>query len=156
MEGNILINYGGFAVGLLGAALAIALSGIGSAIGVGIVGESASALVIGEPEKFGKSLILQLLPGTQGLYGFVIGLLSSLKLTPDISLQSGVSILMACLPIALVGLFSAIAQGKVAVGGMQILAKKETQYTKGIIYAVMVETYAIISFVSSLLLLNLV
>ncbi len=156
MEGNFFINYGGFIMGLLGSAIAVILAGIGSAICVGKVGESASALTIDEPEKFGKSLILQLLPGTQGLYGFVIGLLASLKLSTDLSLQSGLAIFIACLPIAFVGLLSALAQAKVAVGGIRILSKNEEQYTKGIIFAVMVETYAILSFVSSLLLINLV
>ena len=62
-------SIGGAAIAGLGAALAAAMAGIGSAYGVGIAGEAASALMIDEPAKFGKSLVLQLLPGTQGLYG---------------------------------------------------------------------------------------
>ena len=68
-------SYSGFIFGALGIALAVGLSGIGSAKGVGIVGEAAAGLVTEEPEKFGKALVLELLPGTQGLYGFVIGFL---------------------------------------------------------------------------------
>ena len=73
--GAWFVEYGGFVMGILGASLAVFLSGTGSAKGVGIAGEAASAVIIEEPEKFGKSLVLQLLPGTQGLYGFVIGLM---------------------------------------------------------------------------------
>ena len=70
---EFVVEFGGVFFAGLGAALAVLLSGIGSAAGVGIVGEAASGLVIEEPEKFGRSLVLQLLPGTQGLYGFEIG-----------------------------------------------------------------------------------
>ena len=70
-----LVENGGLILGALGVAVAVLFSGIGSAKGLSIVGQAAAGLVSEEPEKFGKSLILQLLPGTQGLYGFVIGLL---------------------------------------------------------------------------------
>ena len=72
---QFLVQNGGIVMATLGAALATLLAGIGSAKGVGIVGEVATGLMSEEPEKFGKSLVLQLLPGTQGLYGFVIGLM---------------------------------------------------------------------------------
>ncbi len=152
--GQALVNYGGIAFAVLGISLAVLLSGIGSAKGVGIVGESASGLIIEEPEKFGKSLVLQLLPGTQGLYGFVIGLISLGSLNPSMSMQQGLYILFACLPIAFVGLYSAIYQAKVAAAALAILAKNEEHSTKGIIYAVMVETYALLAFVMSLILLS--
>ena len=152
--GQALVANGGIVFAVLGIALAVLLSGIGSAKGVGIVGEAASGLIIEEPEKFGKSLVLQLLPGTQGLYGFVIGLMSLGSLTVDMSMQEGLYILFACLPIAIVGLYSAMFQAKVAAAGVAILAKNEEQSTKGIIYSVMVETYALLAFVMSLILLS--
>ena len=152
--GQALVENGGIVFALLGVALAVLLSGIGSAKGVGIVGESASGLIIEEPEKFGKSLVLQLLPGTQGLYGFVIGLITMGSLRADMSMAEGLYILFACLPVAFVGLFSAVYQAKVAAAGIAILAKNEDHSTKGIIYAVMVETYALLAFVMSLILLN--
>lgn len=151
---EFLVNNGGIVFGLLGAAAAALLAGIGSAIGVGIAGQAAAGVVIEEPEKFGKSLVLQLLPGTQGLYGFVIGLMAMNKLSMDMPLENGLGILMACLPIGFVGLYSAIEQAKVSIAGINILAKNEAQQTKGIIYAVMVETYAILAFVLSLMLLG--
>lgn len=154
--GNFFVQNGGIILAALGAALAVILSGIGSAKGVGSAGEAASAIVVDEPEKFGKTLVLQLLPGTQGLYGFVIGLIIYTKLNAAMPFQEGLFYLMAALPVGVVGLFSAIYQGRVAVAGLQILAKNEEQQAKGIIYAVMVETYAILSFVISIILLMMV
>lgn len=151
---EFVVEFGGVFFAGLGAAIAVLLSGIGSAAGVGIVGEAASGLVIEEPEKFGRSLVLQLLPGTQGLYGFVIGLLVLGKLNADMSLAEGLYLMAACLPIGFVGWRSAISQGKTAAAGVAILAKNEEHSTKGIIYAVMVETYALLSFVISLILIN--
>ena len=149
-------NNGGFVFGALGVALAVGMSGIGSAKGVGIAGEAAAGLLSEQPEKFGKALILQLLPGTQGLYGFVIGLLVLRQLKPETTFAQGLYLLCACLPIALVGLWSAIAQGKTSAAGIQILAKNPEHNTKGILLAAMVETYAILGFVVSFLLVNAV
>ena len=151
---EFFLNEGGVVFAGLGAALAVILSGFGSAIGVGLVGEAATGLIIEEPQKFGKSLILQLLPGTQGLYGFVIALLVLGKLDADMSLANGLYLFGACLPVGFVGWVSAIAQGKTAAAGIAILAKNEEHSTKGVIYAVMVETYALLSFVISLILVN--
>ena len=138
----------------LGAAVAVFLSGIGSAKGVGMVGEVAAGLMAEEPEIFGKSLVLQLLPGTQGLYGFVIGLMVLGRLNPQMSIAEGIYIFIACLPIAIAGYGSAIFQGRVAASGISLLAKNEEQSTKGIVYAVMVETYALLAFVVSIMLLS--
>jgi V/A-type H+-transporting ATPase subunit K len=149
-------NNGGFVLGALGVALAVGMSGVGSAKGVGIAGEAAAGLLSEQPEKFGKALILQLLPGTQGLYGFVIGLLVLRQLKPETTFAQGLYLLCACLPIAIVGLWSAIAQGKTSAAGIQILAKNPEHNTKGILLAAMVETYAILGFVVSFLLVNAV
>ena len=149
-----LENNGGLIFAALGAAQAVGLSGIGSAKGVGIVGEAATGLVTEEPEKFGKALVLQLLPGTQGLYGFVIGFLIFTKMTSGMAFEQGLYLLAAGLPIAFAGLWSGIAQGKVAASGIQILAKNEEHNTKGIILAAMVETYALLGFVISFMLVN--
>ncbi len=153
---EFIVTYGGVFFAGLGIAVAVFLSGIGSAIGIGIVGQAASGLIIEEPEKFGRSLVLQLLPGTQGLYGFVIGLLVLGQLDAGMGLAHGMYLLAACLPIGFVGWQSAIAQGKTAAAGISILAKNEEHSTKGIIYSVMVETYALLAFVISLILVNAV
>ncbi|MFD3156404.1 V-type ATP synthase subunit K [Haloimpatiens sp. FM7330] len=151
---EFLNQHGGLLFALLGAALATALPGIGSARGIGLVGQSASGVITEDPDKFGKSIILDVLPGTQGLYGFVITLMILTKIgilggsTPD--LGTGFFIFMGSLPIALVGWKSAIAQGKTAAASTSILAKRPEHVMKGVIYAVMVETYALLAFVISL------
>ena len=149
---EFLTQYGGLTIGAIGVALAAALPGIGSAKGVGIVCEAATGLLAEEPDKFGKALILELLPGTQGIYGFVIALLVSLKLSPSMALADGFYLFAACLPIAFAGWKSAVSQAKTAAAAVQILAKRPEHNTKGIILTVMVETYALLGFVMSLLL----
>lgn len=148
---------GGPILTLLGVALAALIPGIGSARGTGLVGESSAGLIAEDPEKFGKALIMQVIPGTQGLYGFVIGILILVKTgflatVPD--LNQGFQILMASLPIAIVGYRSAIYQGKTAAAGVQILAKRPEKFFNGVIFAVIVETYALLAFVISFLMLN--
>lgn len=150
----LIENNGGAIFAALGVAIAVGLSGIGSAKGVGLVGEAASGLVTEEPQKFGKALVLQLLPGTQGLYGFVIGFLVFNKISATMTLTDGMFLLFACLPIAITGLWSGIAQGRVSASAIQILAKNEEHNTKGIILAAMVETYALLGFVISFMLVN--
>jgi V/A-type H+-transporting ATPase subunit K len=149
----------GFAIGLLGAGLAAVLAGIGSAKGTGIAGEAGAGLVSEDPSKFGKAMILQVIPGTQGLYGFVIWFLAFSKLTgaadvTAITLQQGLQVFNACLPIALGGLLSAIAQGKVAAASVNILAKKPDDWSKGMILCITVEFYAILSLLASFMMLN--
>ncbi len=141
---------------LAGAALAVGLACIGSAIGVGTASESAAAVIIDDPSKFAKLLILQLLPGTQGLYGLVIGVMVLLQVgvlggSADISLPAGLLYLASCLPIAIGGWFSAVAQGRVAAAGVSIVAKKPAESSKAIISATLVEFYALLSFITSFL-----
>lgn len=138
-----------------GIVFAVVLSGIGSSRGVGIAGEAAASLTKEQPEKFGRALVLQMLPATQGLYGFVIGLLILLEISPDMALSQGWYLLMVGLPVGITGLSSGANQGRVSVAGMQILAQKPEHTTKGIIYSAMVETYAILGFVVSLIMIIL-
>ena len=141
---------------LLGAALAVGLAGIGSAIGVGMAGQAASAITAEKPELFSKCLVLQLLPATQGLYGFLIAIMVAIKINvfggmTVISLDQGMQLCMACLPIALTGLLSAIYQAKVAVAGMNMTAKRPELSGRAITMTVMVETYAIFGLLVSFL-----
>jgi V/A-type H+-transporting ATPase subunit K len=144
---------------LLGAALAVALAGIGSAVGVGLVGESAAGVITEDPDKFGQTLLLQALPGTQGIYGLLTGFLIMQKVgviggaLVDLTVQQGFSIFMAALPIALVGYLSAISQGRAAAAGVGLVAKRPEELGKAIVYAVMVETYAVLALLASIMLL---
>lgn len=142
---------------LLGAALAAGLAGMGSAKGVGLVGEAASGLLTEDPSKFGKALILQALPGTQGIYGLITAFLIIFKIgilgTPvELTVAQGAYFLMASLPIAIVGLYSGIKQGRVAASGIGLIAKRPDEVGKAITSAALVETYAIFAVLVSLLL----
>ncbi|KAF1301416.1 MULTISPECIES: V-type ATP synthase subunit K [Enterococcus] len=150
----LIENQGGMIFAILGMGMATIFSGIGSSKGVGMTGEAAAALTTSQPEKFGQALILQLLPGTQGLYGFAIAAMIFGSLSGDMSTIDGIAYFGASLPVAFTGLFSGIAQGKVAAAGIQILAKKPEHFFKGVMFSVMVEMYAILGFVISFLLLG--
>ena len=153
---NLLESIGGTAIAYMGAALAAALACVGSAKGTGITGEAGAGLITEDPSKSGKVMILQVIPGTQGLYGFVIFFLAFLKISGagDISLINGAAVAFACLPIAIGGLMSAIAQGKVAAASINILAKKPDDWSKGMIMCIVVEFYAILCRLASFLMLN--
>lgn len=145
----------GIILAIFGAALAVSFSCIGSAIGVGLAGRAAAGVVSEDPDKFIKCLVLQLLPGSQGIYGFIIAFLVLAKLqafSPELatlSATAGWGLFAACVPMALGGLLSAIYQGRVSVAGIAIVAKKPEEYVKGILFSAMVETYALLSFIIS-------
>lgn len=142
---------------ILGAALAVGLAGIGSARGVGLAGEAAAGLLTEKPEMFSKVLILQILPGTQGLYGFIVTLLLFNKIglfsgnVANLTLEQGLTLFAACMPIAITGYFSAIYQGRVAASGISVLAKQPTMLGKSMTLASIVELYAILTLLVSFL-----
>ena len=149
----------GAAIGMLGAGLAVCLAGAGSARGTGIAGEAGTGLLCQDPSKFGKVMILQVVPGTQGLYGLVVffvaimnmGLLDGSALS--LSFVDGCRYFAACLPIGIGGLVTAIAQGKVAAGAINLLAKNPDHWAKGMILCITVEFYAILSLLASMMML---
>ncbi len=149
----------GLALAILGAALAAFLSGMGSARGVGLVGEAAAGLISEDPSKFTKVLILQILPGTQGLYGFITAIMVMIKIqllsgNPiALTATQGLQVLGACLPMAFVGYFSALYQAKVAASGVSVVAKKPEQQSKAMVLSAMVETYAVLALLISLLII---
>ncbi len=141
---------------LLGAALAVALAGAGSARGVGVAGEAAAGVVAEDPDKFGRVLVFQLLPGRQGIYGLIIVfiVMSQTGILGDyeaISIGKGLAYLCACLPIAIAGYFSAIGQGKASAAAIGVIAKRPDQFGRAMIFPIMVETYAILSLLVSIL-----
>ena len=154
------ISFNGQFYALLGAAMA-ALAGIGSAIGIGIAGEAAAGVVSEDPNKFGQVLVLQALPGTQGIYGLLIAFIILLKVgllggdgMVEITVSQGAYIFASSLPVGLVGIFSAIAQGKAAAAGIMLVGKKPSELAKGMIFAFMVETYAVLALLISFLMIN--
>ena len=156
---NFLDSFGGLALALLGSGLAVGLSCVGSAKGTGIAGEAGSGLLSEDPSKSGKVMVLQLLPGTQGLYGLVVWFFALIQIgmvggaTPELTVAQGMQYFVACMPMAIGGLLSAIAQGRVAAGSINILAKKPADWSKGLILCGIVEFYAILSLLASMLML---
>lgn len=156
---EFLFQHSGLAIGLLGAGLAACLAGAGSGIGTGIAGEAGTGLITEDPSKFGKVMILQVVPGTQGLYGLVVffvaimnmGLLDGSALS--LSFVDGCRYFAACLPIGIGGLVTAVAQGKVAAGAINLLAKNPDHWAKGMILCITVEFYAILSLLASMMML---
>ena len=152
-----MVSYLGLALAIAGAAVAALLSGIGSAKGVGMVGQAAAGLISEDPSKFTKVLILEILPGTQGLYGFITAIMVMIKiklLSGDpvmLTVQQGIAVFVACLPMAIVGFFSALHQAKVAAAGVSVVAKKPDQQSKAMVLSAMVETYAVLALLTSLL-----
>ncbi len=159
---NFLESIGGLALALLGAGLAVGLSCVGSAKGTGIAGEAGTGLLCEDPSKSGKVMVLQLLPGTQGLYGMVVWFFALIRMNfmgnaaavaGTMTVQQGLAFFAACMPMAIGGLLSAIAQGRVAAGSINILAKKPDDWSKGLILCGIVEFYAILSLLCSMIML---
>ena len=145
---------------ILGAALAALVAGAGSAKGVGMAGQAAAGVVTDQPDMFGRVLILQLLPGTQGIYGLLIAFVAMNNLgiiggqPANISLLKGLAYLGACLPMAIVGYISAINQAKAAVASIALVSKRPDQFGKSMLFPAMVETYAIFALLISILAIN--
>ena len=159
MLAEFINQFGGLGLAFLGASLAVGLCCVGSARGTGIAGEAATGLLSEAPEHFSKCLILQVIPGTQGLYGlviwflvlFVIGVFSG-GIVP-LTVTQGLTIFVSCLPMAMGGYRSAIYQGRVAAASINMAAKQPDDGSQGLIRCVAVEFYAIPSLLAPLLLL---
>lgn len=154
-------EYFGVIISTAGAALAVGLAGIGSAKGMSLAGQAAAGLVSEDPDKFGQALVLQLLPGTQGIYGLLVAFLILLNngivggSETIISAAQGWVYFFGAIPIAIVGLSSAISQGKTAVSGIGVLGKRPEELGKAITMAIMVETYAVFALLISMLIILL-
>lgn len=150
----------GQVLALLGAAVAVIGAGMGSSKGVGIAGETSAGVSTENPEVNSKLLVLQLLPATQGIYGFLIAVIVLINTNVlggamvDVTLYQGLGLLMGCLPIGFVGYFSGVKQGKVAAAAMIMTGQRPEMSGKGITMTVMVETYAVLSLLVSFLVVN--
>ncbi|MBW7572106.1 V-type ATP synthase subunit K [Caproiciproducens faecalis] len=146
----------GIVFALLGAVLGALMAGVGSARGVGLAGEAAAGVVTEDPNQFGKVLVLQLLPGTQGIYGLLVAFITLSQIgvlggNADISLAKGLLYFLACMPIAVVGYWSALRQARASVASIGLVAKRPDQFGKAMIFPAMVETYAILALLVSIL-----
>ena len=149
----------GMALAFIGAALAVGLACAGSAKGVGSVGEVGAGVLAEDPGKFSQILILQIVPGTQGLYGLVVWFFALFTMgafsggIQSLTIEQGAIIFVSCLPMALGGWLSAIYQARVAAAAINVVGKKPNDWSKGIILCGIVEFYAILSLLASILLL---
>lgn len=152
-------SFGGLAIGFLGASLACGLCCAGSAKGCGLAGEAGTGLLSEDPSYFGKVLILQVIPGTQGLYGLVVFFVAIMQMGllngtgADLSFIDGCRYFAACMPIGIGGLVTAKAQGKVAAASVSLLAKNPDHWAKGMILCITVVFYAILSLLASMMML---
>jgi len=150
-------NAWGLALAIAGAAFAVAFAGAGSSIGVGAAGQAGAGVTAEKPELFGKVLILEALPATQGIYGFLIAFLI-LMFTGviagepiSLSVSQGALIGFAGIPVGLAGYYSGSHQGKVSAAGMGTIAKNPADMGKAMVLSAMVETYAVLGFLVSAL-----
>ncbi|MCD8008314.1 MAG: V-type ATP synthase subunit K [Clostridiales bacterium] len=154
-----LLANGGLYIAVIGASLAVGLACAGSGRGVGTVGEAAAGVLSEAPGIFACCLSLQILPGTQGLYGLVVWFYALFTLgiiggTPaTLTFAQGIGYCFACLPMGIGGYITAIAQGRCAAAGVNLVARRPEEMSKGIIMAIMVEFYAILCLLASFLML---
>ncbi len=142
------------------AAISVILAGWGSAKGVGLAGQTSAGVSSENPEVNSKLMVLQILPGTQGIYGFLIAVIILVNTGAlggnmvEVGLLQGLMYIAAVMPIAVVGLLSAINQGKVAAAGMMMVGQRPDMSGKAITMTVMVETYAVLALLASFLMVN--
>lgn len=144
----------GNVIAILGAVLAVVLTGIGSSIGMAWVQQAAAGVVSEEPEKYGKTLILQLIPSSNALYGFVVGFLVVSNILfggAAYDVTQGLTILGMCLPVAIVGLIACLCQAKVCVAGISMVGKKVELSGRALTMAVFIELFALFALIISVL-----
>lgn len=149
----------GVVLAMLGAAVAAVFAGIGSAGGVQVAGKASAGVCAEKPELFGKLLVLQALPGTQGIYGFLVAVLIMVQTgvisgnPADLTIAQGWSFFISGVPVGIVGLFSGFYQGRTAAASIHMTGKDPDTLAKGITMTALVETYAILALLASILLL---
>ncbi len=143
----------GYAIAMAGIALCVILCGVGSAVGLYKTGSAAAGILGEDPKKFGKVLVLVLLPATQGIYGFIVAIIASGGLNPEtMNAWEGWAVFGQVMPMALSGLVSGLFQGKAAANCIYAVGKQESLGGKLIIYPAMIEFYAILGMLISIML----
>lgn len=151
-----MVNFG-LIMALLGVAAAAVLGGIGSSFGIAAAGKAATGVLPEKPELYGRVLVIQAIPGTQAIYGFLVAVLYLSKLgivggsLVTLSAYEGFMYLVAALPVAVVGLISGIYQGKVAASAITMAGKSPELATRGMILAAMVETTQLLALLVTVL-----
>ena len=141
----------GYIIGIIGIAVCVLACGIGSAFGLYKTGSAAAGVLGEDPKKFGKVLVLVLLPATQGIYGFIIGIIGSSSLIETMTAAQGWALFGAVMPMAVSGLITGILQGKSSANCIYAVGKQDSLGGKLIIYPAMIEFYAILGLIISIM-----
>ncbi len=145
----------GYFIAMLGIALCVLLCGIGSCIGLYKTSTAAAGVLSEDPKKFGKVMVLVLLPATQGIYGFIIGIIASGSVANvGMEAASGWAFFATLVPMMLSGFVSAYLQGKSAANCIYAVGKQESLSGKLIVYPGMIEFYAILGLIISIMLVG--
>lgn len=143
----------GNVIAITGVALCMILCGSGSAYGLYKTGAASAGVIAEDGKKFSKVLVLSVLPATQGIYGFVLAIMKSgAAAATGLSTAGGWAIFGGAMALAITGMISAILQAKTAVAAIMAVAKNESISGKMILFPAMVETYAILALVISIML----
>ena len=154
-----ILGLNGYQWAVFGAGLAAMGGGIGSCIGIAQAAKMSAGVLAEDPDKFGGLLVLSILPGTQGIYGFITAVLVVVFFNlltgggSEIKTAQGFLVFLACLPVAVNCLFSAIYQGQVSTAGVGLAAKRSEEVGKGMVLSALVETYAVLALIVSVFLL---
>jgi len=148
----------GVSLAMIGAGLAIGVAAVGSGLGIGIAGAAAAGSVAEDKNNFKNSLILELLPQTQVIYGLIVAFLIMYFTgiigggTAEVSEQAGYVAIGAGLAIGLAGL-SAIGQGITCAGGIGAVAKDNSLLTQNIVFGAMSEIAAVFGLAVAILMI---
>ena len=146
----------GVDLAIIGAAISMGLAAIASGIGVGLAGVAGAGVISEDPRKFGPVLVLQALPQTQGIYGFLGAVLILIGVgvlggeVKEIPVGLGYAALGGGIVIGLSS-FTAIAQGAISASGMGAVAKRPETFGQAVVLAVMAETFAIFGLLIAIL-----
>lgn len=143
-------------IAMIGAVMVVVITGVGATIGMGWVQRSVAGILSEEPEKYGKTLVLQLIPTSSALYGFVVGFMVLLKvvLGPNaggLDVTTGVTILLACVPMIIVGFVQTLIQARVCVSCAQMIAKQEELSGRAIVMSIFTELITLLALIVSIL-----
>ena len=155
----------GLTIGIIGLVLTVLLCGIGSGLGLKATGKAAAGVLAEDPSKFSKVIVLSLLPATQGIYGFLIAILGASYLPTVANINGaavnyaqvtaqGWNVFWACLPMMIGGAVSAFLQGRTAASTIIAVGKKGEIASKSIIFPAMIEFYALLGLVVSIMMFN--
>ncbi len=150
--GETFAGLSGLHWALLGAAIAVIGGGAGSSMGITYIANVAAGILTELPDRFGPLLPLVVIPGTQGIYGFITGVLVIFVMDPtNLSGEAGFQVFLACLPVAFVCFVSGAYQGLTAAGAAGMIAKRREEMGRALVLPALVETYAVLSLIVTIL-----